>query len=162
MCPSTLPIFDNSSDILLHAIIGCSPKEASLCAQESSIIRPIVLQACLGARPATSGRRDPRLGHKDRGFGTACSVGLDPEKRFHRYHRVLSCAAWSSREAARVRWGLLVETFVSEDPFVLGVNKTLERKRKKKIAAKGIYRDLSRSSHQHFVKASALHWAWLG
>ena len=87
------------------------------------------------------------------------AVGLDREKRFHRYHRVLSRASWSSREAARVLLGLLVKTFVSEGPLVLGVDETLERRRGKKIAAKGIYRDPVRSSHGHFVKASALRWA---
>ena len=86
------------------------------------------------------------------------AVGLDREKRFHRYHRVLSRASWSSREAARVLLGLLVKTFVSEGPLVLGVDETLERRRGKKIAAKGIYRDPVRSSHGHFVKASALRW----
>lgn len=86
------------------------------------------------------------------------AVGLEREKRFHRYHRVLSRAAWSSREAGRVLLELLVETFVSEGPLVLGVDETLERRRGKKIAAKGIYRDPVRSSHGHFVKASALRW----
>ncbi len=89
------------------------------------------------------------------------AVGLDREKRFHRYHRVLSRAAWSSREASGMLLRLLVETFVcegSEGPLVLGVDETLERRRGKKIAAKGIYRDPVRSSHQHFVKSSALRW----
>ncbi|MBA2782118.1 MAG: hypothetical protein H0T74_04235, partial [Rubrobacteraceae bacterium] len=46
-------------------------------------------------------------------------MGLDQEKRFHRYHRVLNRASWSSREASRVLLGLLVETFVPEgDPLV--------------------------------------------
>jgi hypothetical protein len=53
------------------------------------------------------------------------AVGLDREKRFHRYHRVLSRAAWSSRETGRVLLGLLVETLVSEGPLVLGVDETL-------------------------------------
>jgi DDE superfamily endonuclease len=86
------------------------------------------------------------------------AVGLDREKRFHRYHRVLSRASWSSREVARVLLGLLAKTFVSEGPLVLGVDETLERRRGKKIAAKGIYRDPVRPSHGHFVEASALRW----
>jgi len=36
--------------------------------------------------------------------------------------------------------GLLVETFVPEGPLVVGIDETLERRRGKKIAAKGIYR----------------------
>jgi hypothetical protein len=86
------------------------------------------------------------------------AMGLDQEKRFHRYHRVLSRASWSSREASRVLLGLLAETFVPEGPLVLGIDETLERRRGKKIAAKGIYRDPVRSSHTHFVKASGLRW----
>src|SRR5215212_10252802 len=47
------------------------------------------------------------------------AMGLDQEKRFHRYHRVLSHASWSSREASCVLLGLLVEMFVPEgDPLV--------------------------------------------
>ncbi len=85
-------------------------------------------------------------------------MGLQEERRFCRYHRVLSRAAWSSREASRVLLGLLVKTFVPEGPLVVGIDETLERRRGKKIAAKGIYRDPVRSSHSHFVKTSALRW----
>src|SRR3712207_5031975 len=99
------------------------------------------------------------------GKRTVCSalraVGLDQEERFHRYHRVLSRASWSSREASRVLLKLLVEAFVPEGPLVVGIDETLERRRGKRITAKGIYRDPVRSSHEHFVKASALRWMCL-
>jgi hypothetical protein len=85
-------------------------------------------------------------------------MGLDQKKRFHRYHRVLSRARWSSREASRVLLGLLVEAFVPEGPLVLGVDETLERRWGKRIAPKGIYRDPVRSSRGHFVKTSGLRW----
>jgi hypothetical protein len=87
------------------------------------------------------------------------AMGLDQEKQFHRYHRVLSHARWSSREVSRVLLGLLVEMFVPEgEPLVVGVDETLERRYGKKIAAKGIYRDPVRSTHEHFVKSSGLRW----
>ncbi|MBA3472428.1 MAG: transposase [Rubrobacter sp.] len=91
------------------------------------------------------------------------AVGLEEEPRFCRYHRVLSRAVWSSREASRVLLGLLAEAFVPEGggPLVLGIDETLERRRGKKISAKGIYRDPVRSSHSHFVKTSALRWVCL-
>src|SRR5919107_6143335 len=90
------------------------------------------------------------------------AMGLDQHKRFHRYHRVLSCANWSSREVGRVLLGLLVEAFVPEgDPLVVGIDETLERRQGKTITAKGIYRDPVRSSHSHFVKTSALRWVCL-
>ena len=87
-------------------------------------------------------------------------MGLENERRFCRYHRVLSRALWSSREASRVLLlGSLVEAFVPEGgPLVLGVDETLERRRGKKICAKGIYRDPVRSSPEHFLKTSALRW----
>jgi hypothetical protein len=86
-------------------------------------------------------------------------MGLASSKHFHRYHRVLNRAKWSGREASRVLLGLLVGTFVPDgEPLVVGVDETLERRWGKKIAAKGIYRDPVRSSHEHFVKASALRW----
>ena len=89
------------------------------------------------------------------------AVSLEDERRFCRYHRVLNRAVWSSREASRVLLGLLVEAFVPEGPLVLGIDETLERRRGKKISAKGIYRDPVRSSREHFVKTSALRWVCL-
>jgi hypothetical protein len=85
------------------------------------------------------------------------AMGLDQEKCFHRYHRVLSRASWSSQKVSRVLLGLLVETFVPEgDPLVVGIDETLERRYGKKIRAKGVYRDPVRSTHETFVKSSVL------
>jgi hypothetical protein len=89
------------------------------------------------------------------------AVGLEQERQFCRYHRVLSRAVWSSREVSSVLLGLLVEAFVPEGPLVVGIDETLERRRGKKICAKGIYRDPVRSSREHFVKTSALRWVCL-
>jgi hypothetical protein len=86
-------------------------------------------------------------------------MGLDQEKRFHRYHRVLSRARWSGREVSRVLLGLLVKAFLAEgDPLVVGIDETLERRYGKKISARGIYRDPVRSTHENFVKSSGLRW----
>ena len=41
---------------------------------------------------------------------------------------------------------------------MVGCDDTIERRRRAKIAAKGIYRDAVRSSHSHLVKASGLRW----
>ena len=87
------------------------------------------------------------------------AMGLDQQKRFHRYHRVLSRASWSSLEVSRLLVGLLVEAFVPEGaPLVVGIDETLERRYGKKISAKGVYRDPVRSTHQTFVKSSGLRW----
>jgi hypothetical protein len=54
---------------------------------------------------------------------------------------------------------LLVETFVPEgDPLVVGIDETLKRRYGKKIAARGVYRDPVRSTHENFVKSSGLRW----
>jgi hypothetical protein len=90
------------------------------------------------------------------------AVGLGHTEQFQRYHRVLNRATWSGREASRVLLGLLVKTFVpSSGPLVIGVDETLERRWGKKIAAKGVYRDPVRSTHERFVKASGLRWVCL-
>jgi hypothetical protein len=87
------------------------------------------------------------------------AMGLDQEKCFHRYHRVLSRASWSSRKVSGVLLGLLVEAFVPEgSPLVVGIDETLERRYGKKISARGVYRDPVRSTHQTFVKSSGLRW----
>ena len=70
-------------------------------------------------------------------------MGLGREKRFHRYHRVLSRASWSSQEVGRMLLGLLVEAFVPEGvPLVVGIDETLERRWGKRTSARGVYRYL--------------------
>lgn len=88
-------------------------------------------------------------------------TGMARERRFVNYHRVLNRAAWCPRTASRLLLGLLVAAFVPAGPVVLGIDDTIERRRGKRIAAKGIYRDPVRSSHGHFVKASGLRWLGL-
>src|SRR5918995_2337974 len=87
------------------------------------------------------------------------AMGLEQEKRFHRYHRVLSRASWSSRKVSRVLLGLLVEAFLPEgSPLVVGIDETLERRWGKEISARGVYRDPVRSTHETFVKGRGLRW----
>ena len=85
-------------------------------------------------------------------------AGLSRERRFTNYHRVLNRAAWDSHAAARLLLGLLLAAFAPNGPVVLGIDNTIERRRGKRISAKGIYRDPVRSSKGHFVKASGLRW----
>ena len=83
-------------------------------------------------------------------------AGLNRERRFTSYHRGLNRAAWDARAAARLPLGLLIVVFVPSGPVVLGIDDTIERRRGKRIRAKGIYRDPVRSSKGHFVKAGGL------
>ena len=78
--------------------------------------------------------------------------GLARERRFVSYHRILNRAVWSLRAASRLLLGRLVAAFAPVGPVVLGIDDTIERRRGKRIAAKGIYRDPVRSSHGHFAQ----------
>ena len=85
-------------------------------------------------------------------------MGLSQEAHFVTYHRVLNRAVWSSLALSRSLLQLLLQVFVPHGPIVMGGDDTIERRRGRRIAAKGIYRDPVRSSHSHFVKASGLRW----
>jgi hypothetical protein len=85
-------------------------------------------------------------------------MGLRQSRHFQNYHRVLNRARGSSRALSQQLLQILVSVFVPQGPIVLGLDDTLERRRGKKIKAKGIYRDPVRSSQSHFVKASGLRW----
>src|SRR5919199_1808358 len=86
-------------------------------------------------------------------------MGLSHEPHFQTYHRVLSRASWSSRRLSELLLMLLLRTFVPDEaPVVVGIDETIERRRGRKIAARGIYRDPVRSSQEHFVKTSGLRW----
>ena len=85
-------------------------------------------------------------------------MGLRQARHFQNYRRVLNRARWSSRAVSQQLLQGLLTVFVPSGPILLGLDDTLERRRGKKITAKGIYRDPVRSSHSHFVKASGLRW----
>jgi hypothetical protein len=86
------------------------------------------------------------------------AVGRSQHRDFGAYHRVLSRAVWSPREAARLLLAQLISRFAPEGPLVFGLDDTIERRWGPKIKARGIYRDPVRSSKGHFVKASGLRW----
>lgn len=86
------------------------------------------------------------------------AVGLAREQTYHKYHRVLSRAVWSPRQAARQLLMQLARQFAPGGPLVFGIDDTIERRWGPKIKARGIYRDPVRSSDGHFVKASGLRW----
>ena len=86
-------------------------------------------------------------------------MGLSDDTSFARYHHVLNRAVWSPLKVGRVLLHLLIQHLDHGDgPLVFGIDETLERRRGRRIKAKGIYRDAVRSSASHFVKASGLRW----
>ena len=86
-------------------------------------------------------------------------MGLSDDDSFAKYHHVLNRAAWSSLRLSGVLLLLLIQRFDHGDgPLVFGIDETIERRRGRRIEAKGVYRDGVRSSASHFVKASGLRW----
>jgi len=86
-------------------------------------------------------------------------MGLSSDAQFQNYHRVLNRATWSSRTVSAILLHSLLRAFVARDqPIVVGLDETIERRRGTTIATRGIYRDPVRSSATHFVKTSGLRW----
>ena len=65
-------------------------------------------------------------------------MGLRQSPHFQNYHRVLNRARWSSRAISRQLLLILLQVFVPHGPIFLGLDDTVERRRGKKISAKGI------------------------
>lgn len=97
------------------------------------------------------------------GSRTVCnllrSVGLQLERSFPKYHRLLSTDKWSAKKLSGVLLGLLVRAFVAPGKaLVFVMDDTIERRWGRMISKRGIYRDPVRSSKSHFVKCSGLRW----
>ncbi len=80
-------------------------------------------------------------------------MGLSGESHFQQFHRVLNRAGWSCLIGAKILLKLLIKVFGSKDQIVIGFDDHLERRRGKKIKAKGIYRDAVRSSDSFFARS---------
>ena len=85
-------------------------------------------------------------------------MGLGQDPRFERYHRVLSRARWSGLQAAKILLGLLIRLLPPPWVPMIVVDDTVERRRGKRIKAKGCYRDAVRSTQNHVVKCFGLKW----
>ena len=96
------------------------------------------------------------------GKRTVCAalraMGLEHEAGFSKYHHLLNRAEWSSLKAAKILFFMLLILVCDRLPLVLLIDETLERRRGKKIKAKGYYRDAVRSSQSQVVKAMGLKW----
>jgi len=85
-------------------------------------------------------------------------MGLGNDPHFVNYHRVLSKARWSGLQAAKILLGLLVALVPVDLPIIIGVDDTIERRKGKKIKAKGCYRDPVRSTKKHVIRCFGLKW----
>jgi hypothetical protein len=87
------------------------------------------------------------------------AVGRDRDPHFGSYHRVLSRARWSPLALSRLLLGLLVATCLAPDaPLLLVIDETLERRRGRKIAWRGWFRDPVRSGAGKPVLSQGIRW----
>jgi hypothetical protein len=96
------------------------------------------------------------------GKRTVCAalraIGLEHVAGFAKYHHLLNRNKWSTLDAAKILFLMLLALVPEGHPIVLFVDETLERRYGKKIKAKGYYRDAVRSSKSQVVKTSGLKW----
>ena len=97
-----------------------------------------------------------------KGKRTVCSalraMNLSDETGFSKYHQLLNRSPWSPLKAAKILFFMLLTFIPKASPIVLLIDETLERRKGKKIKAKGYYRDAVRSSKSNVVKAFGLEW----
>lgn len=85
-------------------------------------------------------------------------MGLHHDKNFSKYHRILSHAKWKGLALSKILFGLLIQILPASWPILIAVDETLERRKGKKIKAKGAYRDAVRSSQSKVVTCFGLKW----
>lgn len=88
-------------------------------------------------------------------------MGLQHEKRFEKYHRVFNRAKWNSVMGAKILLGLLIQLLPDSFHILIVVDETIERRKGKRITAKGCYRDACRSTEKVVVKCFGLKWVCL-
>jgi len=89
--------------------------------------------------------------------GILRAIGLSQGSGFSKYHRILNSLEWSARHGSKILLKMLLKMVGKERPVVL-IDETLERRKGKKIRAKGYYRDAVRSSRSQAVNTTGLKW----
>jgi hypothetical protein len=64
-------------------------------------------------------------------------MGLRDEERFTNFHRVLNRAKWNTLQGAKILLGLIIRLVPDSMPLIILVDETIERRKGKKIKAKG-------------------------
>ena len=89
-------------------------------------------------------------------------LGVGQHGDFALYHQVLNRARWSPLQLSRVLLLLVAGRLgSSNEPLVFGIDETVERRWGRKIAAKGRYRDVVRSTDDQVVMTPGLQWVSL-
>jgi hypothetical protein len=89
--------------------------------------------------------------------GILRAIGLSQESGFSKYHRILNSLDWSPKRGSEILLKMLLKMVGKERPVIL-IDETLERRKGKKIRAKGYYRDAVRSSKSQVVNTMGLKW----
>lgn len=87
--------------------------------------------------------------------GILRAIGLSQGSGFSKYHRILNSLDWSAKRGSEILLKILLK-IVGE--VVILIDETLERRKGKKIRAKGYYRDALRSSRSQVVNTTGLKW----
>ncbi len=85
-------------------------------------------------------------------------MGLKDEKHFTNYHRVLNRAKWNALNGAKILLGRIIPLIPLGLPLIVVIDENIERRKGKKIKAKGCYRDAVRSSEKKVVHCFGLKW----
>jgi hypothetical protein len=87
------------------------------------------------------------------------AVGLIDDRHFTTYHRVLNRAVWSPLKLSQILLGIVIDAFVATNqPLVIAVDDTLERRFGRRVAHKGIYYDAVRSKPGHPATTTGIRW----
>jgi hypothetical protein len=85
-------------------------------------------------------------------------LGLE-QGNFSKYHRFFSRARWAALLCSRLLLFALVRSFLPPDaPLLVVVDDTLERRKSRKLAYRGLFRDPVRSTAEHVQYAWGLRW----
>jgi len=134
-------MFDFTSDI--QAVLFPFASLFSTSVWRNASILAIGAILCIGKRTVTSALK---------------VMGLKDEEHFTNYHRVLNRAKWDALNGAKILLGLIIGLIPFGLPLIIAIDETIERRKGKKIKAKGVYRDAVRSSEKKVVHCFGLKW----
>ena len=85
-------------------------------------------------------------------------MGFKDEKHFTNYHRVLNRDKWNTLNVAKILLGRIIYLIPLNLPLIIAIDENIERRKGKKIKAKGCYRDAVRSSGGKVIFCFGLKW----
>ena len=86
-------------------------------------------------------------------------VGLDQDRHFTNYHRLLNRDIWSPVVLSRLLLQAIIKACVPDnEPLWLLIDDTLERRQGDQIKYKGWFRDPVRSTKRFVVRALGIRW----